>query len=127
MLFANGNLQVRPFTIRVVEGSKIWPCNTCCCVQGLMTGCKKKLASVNVRPGPSRAEKSPLRSAAVGKVCTLLDKPLRLRYCSQAKKKNVFSVGSKVSGSTPGRRARRRSRSAGHAASCCQTNESSRD
>src|SRR5262245_66550922 len=43
------------------------------------------------RGDPSRAEKSPLRSAAVGRVCRLLDKPRRFRYCSQAKKKKVLS------------------------------------
>src|SRR5215468_9632821 len=49
------------------------------------------LGSVNVRPGPNSAEKSPLRSASVGRVCKLLDKPRRFLYCSQAKKKNVLS------------------------------------
>src|SRR5258708_1969167 len=80
MMFpANGNRHVCPPTTVVVEGSKIWPFRTCCPSHGL------------VRPvsAPSIAEKSPVRSASVGKVVSD-DDPTLFLYCSQEKKKNVL-------------------------------------
>src|SRR5580700_8728907 len=63
LLVANGKRQGTPPTIVVVDGSKIWFVNTCCPVQGLITGCP-----LAVTGGPKSAEKSPVRSAVVGTV-----------------------------------------------------------
>ena len=52
-------------------GSKIWPRWTGVLSHGLRIGCG--LAPPVVRTGPSSAEKSPVRSASVGKVLGLLD------------------------------------------------------
>ena len=72
-------------------GSKIWPRWTGVLSHGLRIGCG--LAPPVVRTGPSSAEKSPVRSASVGKVLGLLDVlvPSLFRYCSQEKKKKVLS------------------------------------
>src|SRR5205823_5876864 len=72
-----------PPTVFVVEGSKISPNRTWLPSQGLITG-----APLFIRTGPSRAEKSPWRSASVGKVVRLVE-PSLFRYCSQEKKKKV--------------------------------------
>src|SRR6266567_2579062 len=77
-----------PFTVFVVEGSKIWPWRIGVPSHGLITGfCGVSLSS---SAGPSRLEKSPCRSAAVGMVLMFAE-PSVCRYCSQEKKKNVLS------------------------------------
>src|SRR5438093_11677767 len=77
-----------PFTVFVVEGSKIWPWRIGMPSHGLMIGFGG--ASLSSRAGPSRLEKSPSRSAAVGMVLILAE-PSVCRYCSQEKKENVRS------------------------------------
>ena len=77
-----------PLTVFVVEGSKIWPWRIGVPSQGLMTGFGG--ASLSSSAGPSRLEKSPCRSAAVGMVLIFAE-PSVCRYCSQEKKKNVLS------------------------------------
>src|SRR5712664_1293211 len=67
-------------TVCVVEGSKIWPNRIGVPSHGLV-------APVGA---PSRAEKSPVRSASVGKV-VMFDVPTLFRYCSQEKKKKLLS------------------------------------
>src|SRR6266849_4480954 len=64
-----------------VEGSKIWPRRTGLLSQGLMVPVG----------APSKAEKSPVRSASVGRVLGPPVVPSLFRYCSQEKKKKVLS------------------------------------
>src|SRR5215469_3682811 len=68
-----------PFTTLVVVGSKICPWSTGFPSHGLIKP---------VGP-PSSAEKSPFRSAMVGRVEVTVC-PRFCRYCSHAKKKNVL-------------------------------------
>src|SRR6266849_3576655 len=81
-----------PPTVFVVEGSKIWPRNSGLLSHGLSTGIggPPGIGLGVVNAAPSKAEKSPVRSASVGRVERLEVVGL-LRYCSQEKKKNVLS------------------------------------
>src|SRR6266436_2417369 len=69
-----------PVGQEAVAGLKIWPRRTGVLSQGLVAPVA----------APSKAEKSPVRSASVGKVERLEVVGL-FRYCSQEKKKNVLS------------------------------------
>src|ERR1700687_3111849 len=62
-----------PPTVFVVEGSKIWPKCTWLPSQGLSTGmgCPPDVGFGVVNPGPRIAEKSPVRSASVGRVARM--------------------------------------------------------
>src|SRR5262249_32986583 len=76
-----------------VAGSKICPRNTWELSQGLITGIIGPLGfagSFIINAGPSSLEKSPVRSASVGRVVWPVE-PGLLRYCSQEKKKKVLS------------------------------------
>src|SRR5580692_12912745 len=77
-----------PFTVTVlvVVGSKICPANICEPSHGLITGLPPLM-----RGAPSKSEKFPWRSAAVGTVL-VVKAPCVWRYCSQAKKKCVLSL-----------------------------------
>src|SRR5260370_40928109 len=75
-----------------VEGSKIWPRRTGVVSQGLIVPVG----------APSKAEKSPVRFASVGKVFGLLMVPSLFRYCSQEKKKKVLPCPLYTLGIQPG-------------------------
>src|ERR1700675_3144090 len=77
-------------TVLVVDGSKICPTNICEPSQGLSTGVVTPLM-VCVRGAPSKSEKSPCRSSAVGTVL-VITAPCVWRNCSHPKKKCVLSL-----------------------------------
>ena len=76
MLRSNGVRQSVPLTLRSVAGSKIWPLYTGSPVQGLVP------RDVLV----SRAEKSPVRIAAVGTV-DVTGPPVFWRNCSKRRRR----------------------------------------
>src|SRR5713101_6649895 len=75
-----------PVGQEAVEGLKICPRRIGLLSHGFRIG----LPAVSFRGGPNSAEKSPVRSASVGRV-VMFDVPTLFRYCSQEKKKKVLS------------------------------------
>src|SRR5260370_24769607 len=80
-----------PPTVFVVEGSKIWPRNSGLLSHGLSTGIggPPGIGLGVVNAAPSKAEKSPVRSASVGRV-ERLEVGGFVGYFFQGKKKNGF-------------------------------------
>src|SRR5713226_6794999 len=75
-----------PVGQEAVEGLKICPRRIGLLSHGFRIG----LPAVSFRGGPNSAEKSPVRSASVGRV-VMFDVPTLFRYCCQDKKKKVLS------------------------------------
>src|ERR1700722_20280276 len=73
-------------TVLVVDGSKICPTNICEPSHGFITGLPPLTSGA-----PSKSEKSPCRSRAVGTVL-VVTAPCVWRNCSHPKKKCVLSL-----------------------------------